>query len=777
MYCENVNECFQEINAYCSASSLGQTLIINTENYDDFQEIVQRLEADSNKQCIFVSRFTQKNGLPVIEDAVGNAAKQGTFALIGISQALMLRDESSLDSTIDMLLGLSIAGHTIVLLSHCRKFLEKYMQRDPRYSRRVVLVNGESSSLPQIKLAPSQDVCVGFKPLDGFAKLLSYMEKMGDAKIRKHPALTVITGFKASMFSRALYAVTESEGVFEALCKKYMDLSLAKKEYGTSAQWKWLLTKMEKHSSFASLICDTFGSTVNLISHMAEVSEAHVKHMDWLLWLALKIFGTNGNHYVARVLDASDDYKLFEKNLYTELLKIDWNSPKFSTYYSERKYVIDSLPENLPLITEYCDQVTVHGRDTVHYLTPSSERERYELVKCLATYEYEERELQNLLSTGFPDLARYMSTFVFDSMNTKVPDSASNLRRDLTDYFAEYKQQKLTNRINPSFLETVNKFAVNRPFTSLQPRSSIVAKIAKDKTAFFFFDALGVEYLSFIQAKCEAYGLISEISIGRCELPSLTVTNKEFELTCPGIKKISDLDELKHHSIMYDYTECPYPIHLFNELEIIDTELRRIHSQLMQGAVDKAVILSDHGASRLAVLYGKEVPANIELEEKGLHSGRCCKISEDPHLPQASYEDDYAVMANYERFKGSRKANLEVHGGATLEEVVVPVITLTRKPTNVTYCFVDSVVKFKMGQPCRITLFSNVPMESPKLKVNEIYYEGTFVGDKKHAEFTMPELKRTNTYTAEVYDGQRSVGVTLNFRIERATKQKNLFGL
>ena len=777
MYCDNVNECFQEINAYCSASFLGETLIINTENYDDFQDIMLRLEADSNKQCIFVSQFTRKNGLPIIENAVVNVVKPGTFALIGISQALMLRDESSLDSTIDMLLGLSIAGHTIVLLSHCRKFLEKYMQRDPRYSRRVVLVNGKTSPLPQIKLAESLDVCVGFKPLNGFDELLSYMEKMGDEKIKKHPTLTVITEFKASMFSRALYAVTESEGIFEVLCKKYVDFSLAKKEYGTSLQWKWLCKKMEEHSSFASLICDTFGSTVNLISHVKEVSETHVKYMDWLLWLALKIFGSNGNHYVARVLDASDDYNMFEKNLYTEILKMEWDNPQFSMYYHERKKIIDSLPENLPLVTEYCDLVTVHGRDTIHYLTSSSERERYELVKCLATYEYEDKELQNILKTGFPDLTMYMSTFVFNSINTKLPDSASDLRRDLTEYFIEYKQQKLTNRIHPSFLRTVDKFAVDRPFTRLQPRSSIVSKITKEKTAFFFFDALGVEYLSFIQAKCETYGLISEIDIARCELPSLTVANKEFELTCPNIKKISDLDELKHHSVMYDYTECPYPIHLFNELEIIDAELRRIHSQLMQGAVDKAVILSDHGASRLAVLYGKEVPANIELEEKGVHSGRCCKISEDPHLKQASYEDGYAVMANYERFKGSRKANLEVHGGATLEEVVVPVITLTRKPTNVTYCFVDSVVKFKMGQPCRITLFCNIPMVFPKLKVNEIYYEGTFVGDKKHAEFIMPELKRTNTYTAEVYDGQRRVGVTLNFRIERATKQKNLFDL
>ena len=311
----------------------------------------------------------------------------------------------------------------------------------------------------------------------------------------------------------------------------------------------------------------------------------------------------------------------------------------------------------------------------------------------------------------------------------------------------------------------------------LQPRSSIVSKIEKDKTGFFFFDALGVEYLAYIQSKCEKYGLVSEFAIGRCELPSITSVNKEFENTCQNVKKISDLDELKHHSMIYDYATCPYPIHLFRELEIIDAELRRIQAQLAQGTIQKAVILSDHGASRLAVLYGKESASNIELEEKGVHSGRCCKIDKDPKIPQASYEDGYAVLANYERFKGSRAANLEVHGGATLEEVLVPVITLVRKPDNITYCFVDPVIKFKMGQDARITLFSNMPMKQPRIQVNGIFYDGTFVGDKKHAEFIMPELKRTNSYEALVYDGDKNVGVTLSFSIERATKQKNLFGL
>lgn len=777
MYCKTVNECFQEINAYCAGKPWGHPLLVNLENFNDFQTVLQRLEADASKQCIFVSQFTQKNGLPIIDDAIAKITGKETYVMVGASQAAMLRNETAVDALVDELLGLSISGHAIVLLNHCKKFIDRYLQRDPRYDRRVVLVEGSTSPLPQIKLTDNEAVCVGFKPLNGIQGLLKYMEKMDDAKLQAHPALTVLTSFKTSLFRQSLYSVTESTGIYDAVCQKYPDLVLTKNEYGTQEQWGWLLNAMNGVDTFSAFVCSNFGATSNLIAHLDNVLESGDKNKLWLLWLAMQVFGAGTNKYVTRIIANSDSVDTFERSLYSELLNIKHDDPMFNTYYAERKRILDSIPENLPYIDDYCDQIGMHEKYAVCYLTAASERERYELVKSLSIYDYSEAEIGTVLKNGFPDIYSYMQPFAFDVLNTKLPDADSSLRGELTAYFAQYKQQKLTNRIFDEFISKVDSHAVDRPFMKLQPRSSIVSKLDKDKTGFFFFDALGVEYLAFIQSKCEKYGLVSEFAIGRCELPSITSANKEFETTCPNVKKISDLDELKHHSMVYDYATCPYPIHLFRELEIIDTELRRIQTQLAQGTIQKAVILSDHGASRLAVLYGKESASNIELAEKGVHSGRCCKIDEDPNLPQASYEDGYSVLANYERFKGSRAANLEVHGGATLEEVLVPVITLVRKPDNITYCFVDPVIKFKMGQDARITLFSNMPMKQPRIQVNGIFYDGTFVGDKKHAEFVMPELKRTNSYEALVYDGDKNVGITLSFSIERATKQKNLFGL
>ena len=272
---------------------------------------------------------------------------------------------------------------------------------------------------------------------------------------------------------------------------------------------------------------------------------------------------------------------------------------------------------------------------------------------------------------------RNASDFTFNKINTTISDTYADFRDVLTAYFHEYKIQKVTNHIHESFYQTVMEFAVKRPFNWLQPRSGIVKGIKQKETAqLFFFDALGVEYLGYIIAKCKRLGLIVEAHIGHAVLPSITSANKEFlPMFAKPQKDIKDLDELKHHSKVFDYERRHEPIYLFSELQIIDDELERIHSQLVQGDFERAVICSDHGASRLAVIAEKLNDSPIEMEEKGEHSGRCCPVAEDPKLPYVAYENGYAVLADYERFKGSRRANVEVHGGATLEEVVVPILT------------------------------------------------------------------------------------------------------
>ena len=69
---------------------------------------------------------------------------------------------------------------------------------------------------------------------------------------------------------------------------------------------------------------------------------------------------------------------------------------------------------------------------------------------------------------------------------------------------------------------------------------------------------------------------------------------------------------------------------------------------------------------------------------QGEHSGRCCPKNEIDEKPDfAIEENDYWILANYDRFRGGRKSDVEVHGGASLEEVLIPIIEITPKKDNI----------------------------------------------------------------------------------------------
>lgn len=69
----------------------------------------------------------------------------------------------------------------------------------------------------------------------------------------------------------------------------------------------------------------------------------------------------------------------------------------------------------------------------------------------------------------------------------------------------------------------------------------------------------------------------------------------------------------------------------------LGTNLHYVIHVLAGNKMSKIVLLTDHGASRLAVTY-QSVNDKLTLEEKGKHSGRCCPASEDPHIDFVTYE-------------------------------------------------------------------------------------------------------------------------------------------
>ena len=778
MQCADINECFDQISAYFNGEKLGKFFIINTENYDTYHNILERLQADSSKTCIYVSQNLYPNKLPDVDSAIMKAVGDGAYAIIGLSQALMLQGDDELERKIDELLDCSISGFGVVLLDHCEQVLQKFIRRDNRVKNRVLLIEGTISKLPQVRLSKSKTDCIDIEPLPNFEFFLKYMEQITEVQISQNPEITIISSFSPKNFSRSLYSIKPAMEIYDVLCKKDINFkNLTQKNYGNENQWRWLGNKMFPQNRFDDIICENFGSTTNLSVNISKVINSSNENNKWLLWLALKVYGENNNKYLTLVLNNCSGYQDFESHLYLDILDVEIINPYFDQIYNERKNLIKQLSKNLSLIDKYCDRLGKYEKNAIFYLTDNSEREKFYFLHCLNIYEYDESELKKAFSNMSNNLLLYMQDFNFNSMNTKLSESEVDFAKELTYYFKTYKMQKLINRLYPDFLNFVEKYALSRPYNKLQPRSSIISHMDKSNMQLFFFDALGVEYVAFILAKCEEYGLSAEVYIGHCELPSITSNNKDFlqYFTDESCFKIEELDNIKHHSQIYDYQKCKYPMHLFRELEIIDEELQKIQSRLIQEITDKVLILSDHGASRLAVLYGHELNSTIALNVSGEHSGRCCKTNDEPKLPFAAYENGFSILANYERFKGSRRANVEVHGGASLEEMLVPIIIITKPQTDIEINFTNPIIILKPHIIPELTIYSNIPIQEPRLCIENEFYVGELINDNKHAKFKLPKLKKKGKYQATVYYGSKKISNPIEFEVKKMTYEVELF--
>ena len=120
---------------------------------------------------------------------------------------------------------------------------------------------------------------------------------------------------------------------------------------------------------------------------------------------------------------------------------------------------------------------------------------------------------------------------------------------------------------------------------------------------------------------------------------------------------------------------------MIRELEIIEELLEKPNNVCMPLQI--IVYLADHGTTRMAVIM--ENTLSIDVNSKGTHSGRVCEYSEEvAHLPQATEADGYYILANYDRFKGGRKAAWK-RTEVTLEEIAVPVIELALAPLDMKF--------------------------------------------------------------------------------------------
>lgn len=535
--------------------------------------------------------------------------------------------------------------------------------------------------------------------------------------------------------------------------------------------WDELLKDIGKYS-WADFVAKKLGSVcAQYLRNWSKKSEYEKR----LVFLALKtgLYST----FIDGVMQKVDSEKTLLKAIWSAILDYDYKAKDFWEVYEERKELLRELEdaESDTLADEYFSLSRAKGDGELYYLTDCTKNQKNHIIKTLATPYWADishkSELLSVLSHVWGKLYEYLGEYDFGAGG-----------EFFTKYFDDYKWQKVTNKLDAEFLKVVEEEATRRSYNGVRARSHFVSKLDKSESSkLYFIDALGVEYISYIQKAAQRLGLSAKVDVARSELPTLTFLNKEF-LSGWAAPVVSEkhLDDVKHKGDGgFDYQNEKLPLHIVKELEIIDAVLSKIKSELFQGNIAQAYIVSDHGASRLCVIYGAQASlenngTKYKMEEMGQHSGRCCPAGENEKAPtpSATKQNGFWCLANYERFKGGRAANVEVHGGATLEEVLVPIFTFKRKfyQKVIVTLMVEGALVIERGKAAVFKFSSSAPLKSPSITlggqglVNKSEKVRSLGGNIYEVETSL--ISKAGTYTVTV-KSEESEDASLTLRVEK----------
>ena len=773
-----IQEVIKKIDRYLKKDNV-EPLIVDVQNGADLDAIMLHYQLPQNVfLCASDTEFCNTDELPIISNILKRLAYENTnFFVSEISSFFMLQGEKALVQELKELLFMSIVGHAVIFTFQCAEYLRTLIKNDRRLDRRVCILDGVQSVRPRLVFTEAgiklRGTSAAIKGVQGIAKAV----ESATAEV-----LYIETQKSKNNYPFSLYVISDLKDPYEVLCHLDGMTSGLIESYGSKEDWQYALAEFQEHPSWQQLISAKIGSINNLdiVISTYQQNSANPKWL-WLYFIGLKLFQAGNDSYLNKAIEATSSPSGLVHNLYRTILEIDPTDATFVSMYERRKADLNAVGNPLDEVNNFCKIVQSKGKYALYYLTDNTIQEKELIFKLLNRYNenFERAELLGILERIYPDLRAYLTPYRF--------------KNELLDsYFGEYKYQKVINKIFPSFMKVVEKQAVDRDYNIiLQPRSSVIEKIDVTNTQTYFTDAMGVEYLGYIISKCHALKLMAKITVCRCELPSITSKNKEFWNVLSTeqfpIVTVDKIDKIKHHGEEgYDYSreDRKLPIHLIRELELIDELLKKIKTNLASGNYQKAILISDHGASRLAVIHETE---NLwEMESKGQHSGRCCPKTEIDERPDSATDaEDFWALANYDRFKGSRKANVEVHGGATLEEITVPIIEISNlsAAVEVKIMPIDSPAPFadipeitvSFRKKAAIKIFATEKLTDVSVVIDGHVYEANPIDDNFYIVEEMAEIRRAKIYSVDVFAGGMPVATALQLRVKKESgSEKNI---
>ena len=508
--------------------------------------------------------------------------------------------------------------------------------------------------------------------------------------------------------------------------------------------FEYALKGIDLNSAILQILNMSSFSGQDIMGKWNVLDEIHKSFVD----LCFKLYPDNTylSHCFTLIYNTSDLTNI----LLHEIFKMWADKPDWVKEYRALLQVMKITPDEK--FFEELDSIPIFEK-RLDFIVGNSRNEQIYLLRMVGKWiklDYHQAISSEKLKCIYPDLVAYMA------------DESLSVDDEIKDYMIKYKSYKLENTL-PEDEETF--------FNGIQTdvydmRYTILSEYINNNTVVLWIDALGVEWFSLLhwslKKHCDA--VIRAESIVQASLPTETEFNDQWVRMTNTYKKLDKLDKLAHKGVIDepDYYAC-----IQEQLAFV-TGIKNKVNELMEN-YNRVIVTGDHGTSRLAArFFHKRDAMPLPKDSTACSHGRYCLLDSgvDISIPNTQIATvngaKYAVLKNYDHFTQSGFAAGanddaiygEVHGGASPEEILVPIIVLDcNRDIPLVGKWRKETVKISMKK-VKLYIDFNKPVEELQIKIAGKDGETNCSSDPKSWIATFKGIE-PDTYYVQVYaDGR-----------------------
>jgi hypothetical protein len=342
---------------------------------------------------------------------------------------------------------------------------------------------------------------------------------------------------------------------------------------------------------------------------------------------------------------------------------------KSQNFSAERKNAIKEIGSvSEALIIEFIEKAKQYQDENIAcWLCCETEAEMIEIVR---------RASKNDLRFGLPKIWRKQYPLLYDYLS----DDFAYCDDALMNYFKDYRRLKIANHVDVDFVNRAYDFKVSQ---SVPSRDIELQKYSNDiNTALLVVDGMGAEYIPLILSIANRYSLnIKSVSVAKANLPTSTEFNRIIWDENRVLESIPEIDNISHDGAV-KHGNRTNEQNIVASLAVFENVINSVATALT--TYEHVVLTADHGSSRLAVLAHQQgLIKTLSWNGEPL-DWRYSKGIENKELLEG-FESFYDIDSNvtYWCVKGYNRlpkkgGKLSVHGGASMEERLVPIVVFMK---------------------------------------------------------------------------------------------------